>query len=84
MKVTRTLKGMRIVPGIMFQGATVTDMSLTQEQVDAIKNGTSRLYYYGYLKYGNGSEFAFIAVYDPRVGFFIRDEDEYPTYSRSE
>jgi hypothetical protein len=81
---TRNMKGMRIVAGIPFPGATETSMSLTQEQVEAIKAGTSRLYYYGYIKYGTDSEFAFIAAYDPHVGGFVRDEDEYPTYSRAE
>ena len=84
MNITRSLKGMKIVPGIPFPGATVTDMSLTQEQVDLIKAGTSRLFYYGYIKYGLDKEFAFISVYEPRVGYFVRDEDEYPTYSRAE
>jgi hypothetical protein len=81
---TRTIKGLRVIPGVPLDGATVTPMSLSQDQVGAIKNGASRLYYYGYFKYGQDSEFAFISVYDPRVGMFTRDDDEYPAYSRSD
>ncbi len=60
------------------------DLVLKQADVDAIKAGTERLYFYGYMKYGAQSEYAFIGVYDPKVNAFVWDGDEYPAYVRDE
>jgi hypothetical protein len=63
-----------------------TSMTLTQEQVDAVNAGTAHLYFYGYLKYGTDSVFAFLCRYEPTLGHggvFVSDTN-HPTYSREE
>jgi hypothetical protein len=83
-----TIAGQTLNPGLSVHLVTPTGMTLTPDQIAAIRSDAARLYFYGYIKYGLGSEFAFITVYKPDIpghqGMFIRDDQEYPTYSRSE
>ena len=84
----RFVTGQILNPNVPSAFLTPTSMELTQEQVDAINAGSSRLYFYGYIKYGQDSEFAFIACYEPaapgRPAVFIKADQDYPSYSRAE
>ena len=83
MNAKSTLQGKHIIPGMPLYGVTQTIMTLSQAQVDAIKNGSAYLFYYGYIKY-DGGKFSFITVYNPTLSLFVNADSEFPAYSRAE
>lgn len=82
------LSGITLDPGEVYNANLKSDVSLTPETVLAINAGTTKLYVYGYVKYGQGHERGFIALYDPtnipQYGMFERVDDRYPNYARND
>jgi hypothetical protein len=82
------MKGVVIGIGDVFNANFKPDVVLSPESVQAINTGHTRLFVYGYIKYGDEHERAFIALYDPHnipeMGMFSNVEGRHPKYSRND
>lgn len=82
-KLTYTGKGDVFLPHVPFLLITVTDMSLTPEQVSGINKTSIRLFIYGAISYDTKCNYGFIASYRPDLHQFVIVNEDYPTYSQN-
>jgi len=85
----RRFAGVEIGPGDTFNATFKSEKTLTQNEIEFIKGGESRLYVYGFVKFADESGIenckGFISLYepanDPRFGMFTRAEEDHPKYA---
>jgi hypothetical protein len=86
----QSISGTILNPEEVYNANTASDFLLTQEIVDAINAEKTRLFVYGFVKYGKNYTRGFVGFYNPKnlpaytYGMFTRVDGDYPEYSRND